>query len=260
MPKTRLQSSIGIACYQTGSGPAMTLIHGVGMNASYWDNITAELKSHFSLTVIDLPGHGNSKQLDIHNPALADYTDVITNVINSNSIIVGHSMGALIALDFAVRYKQLTTGIAILNGIYRRDDAAVQSIQKRVSALATTQSSDPTATLARWFGDSPTGTDAVAADQCRQWLYEIDPVAYADAYRAFAYADAPADNQLSNIQCPALFMTGSREPNSTPDMSSAMSRLVPDADCRIVDGARHMMSLTHGKETSRGIIEFFKDA
>jgi len=52
-------------------------------------------------------------------------------------------------------------------------------------------------------------------------------------------------------------MTGEQEPNSTPAMSKAMSALVPESGCMIIQNAKHMMSLTHGPQTSSGIINFF---
>lgn len=262
MLKTQLQSNTSgeLACYRTGRGPAMMLIHGVGMNANYWNNITTELAQYFSLTVIDLPGHGNSKSIDIHNPSLTDYTNTIASFIDNRCIVVGHSMGAMIALDIATRHKEKATGIAVLNGIYRRNQAATQSIHNRAAELNQGKKTDASATLARWFGNSPVGTDALAADHCRQWLDDVDPAGYANAYRAFAHGDAPADDLLSSIQCPALFMTGELEPNSTPSMSKQMSALVSNSSYQIIANAKHMMSLTHGDATSHGIIEFFKRA
>ena len=79
-------------------------------------------------------------------------------------------------------------------------------------------------------------------------MAQVDLKGYHDAYRAFANADAPADSLLKNINCPALFMTGELEPNSTPGMSESMSGLVPDAVCTIVDEARHMMPMTHSPQ------------
>lgn len=259
MSTTRLPFNIsGITTYQTtGNGPAMLLVHGVGMNSHYWNNIKNHLTKHFSVTVVDIPGHGCSPCLDSNNPALSDYTDVIAATVDQPTIIVGHSMGALIALDLSVRYPDKTTGIAVLNGIYRRDHAASKAVLQRAALLNANTSPDPTDTLLRWFGDRPTGTYAIAADNCRKWLTEVDPAGYRSAYLAFAQSDAPTDAQLAGIACPALFITGSDEPNSTPAMSKKMSELLSNAKYISIEGARHMMSLTHGAETTRALINFF---
>ena len=256
---TRQRSNLanGIAGYREGSGPAMMLIHGVGMNAGYWNNIVDDLAHHFTLTVVDMPGHGQSEKLTQQSLGLSHYTDAIVATIEKPCIVVGHSMGALIALDMAVRFSEKITGAAILNGIYRRDEPATREIKQRVAQLNSSVSNDPTSTLQRWFGESPTGPLATAAENCRQWLADVDLAAYAAAYTAFAAADAPTDAQLSSIKWPVLFMTGEQEPNSTPAMSKAMSALVPESCCMIIPNAKHMRSLTHGPQTSSGIINFF---
>lgn len=237
----------------------MLLIHGVGMNAAYWRNLIPTLSRHFQLTVIDMPGHGDSQPLPTPAPLLQDYSDVIAGAIAAPSIVVGHSMGALIALDLAVRYPQSVTGIGVLNGIYRRSIEATQAILARVEQLKNDASFDPAATLERWFGQSPVGVNATANDKCREWLRCINTQYYAAAYHAFATADAPADASLATIQCPALFMTGALEPNSTPAMSSAMSALVPNSGCVIIDEARHMMSMTHGPQVQEALVTFFRE-
>lgn len=235
----------------------MLLIHGVGMNADYWNNVAPTLSAQFRLTMVDMPGHGKSPPLADPTPDLHQYTDAIASAISKPTIVVGHSMGALIALDMAVRYPSLANGIVVLNGIYRRSDAATKAILQRVNELQTQNTIDPTPTLQRWFGESPKGVNATAREQCLLWLQNINLQHYAAAYRAFANADAPADDQLSSIDCPTLFMTGELEPNSTPAMARVMSTLVVQSHCLIVEGAKHMMSMTHGPRVTDAIISHF---
>ena len=243
-----------------GTGPAMLLVHGVGMRAEFWNNIEDELAQMFSLTVVDMPGHGQNPAFDEADPTLSRYSDVLAELISAKQqpvIVVGHSMGALITLDLAVRYPDQVAGIAVLNGVYRRSSNAQQAINARVAELASLQPTDPTATLERWFGAEPKGVDALSAQACRQWLSTVNPQGYRDAYRAFANTDAPTDEELQQIKCRALFMTGSLEPNSTPAMSKSMSQLLPDATCVVVEGARHMMTMTHGSDVVTALTHRF---
>jgi pimeloyl-ACP methyl ester carboxylesterase len=166
-------------------------------------------------------------------------------------------MGALIALDLAVRHSPLVAGIGVFNGIYRRSRQATDAILQRVEELQGDDKPDPTKTLERWFGKAPQGHIAKAATQCRHWLNSIDQQGYAAAYSAFARADAPSDEALRGISCPALFMTGELEPNSTPAMSRAISALVVNARCEVVKNAKHMMSLTHADEVNNALVNYF---
>lgn len=258
LPRSDLSSAL--AGWRGGTGPELLLIHGVGMRADFWMNLIPLLEQHFSLTVIDLPGHGHSALMSDAHPELDQYTDVIAAFLSgcgSKPIIVGHSMGALIALDLAVRYADYVQAIAVLNGVYRRSVEAIAAIQSRVTELSSKSSPDTTKTLLRWFGEHPSAVERSAKEACYRWLAAANAVGYRQAYNAFANADAPDDSDLAHINCPALFMTGSLEPNSTPAMSQAMSDLVPDARCLIVENAKHMMSMTHGHDVSRALVANF---
>lgn len=259
---TPQRSNLGdqIVGWREGQGPNLLLIHGVGMRAEYWSNITADLKQFFRLTVIDMPGHGESPVYTTPDPALTDYTDSIAELLverDEPTFVVGHSMGAIIAMDLAVRYATSIAGIGVLNGVYRRSADALSAINERVAELSSGGLSSPDATLVRWFGENPTGINAASALACRDWLGQANQAGYRDAYRAFANADAPTDDQLKHLQCPALFMTGSLEPNSTPAMSRSMAELVPQSKCVIVTEARHMMSMTHGAAVVQAMTDFF---
>ena len=82
---------------------------------------------------------------------------------------------------------------------------------------------------------------------------DVNPAAYKCAYTAFATSQIPDQIGLSRISCPALFMTGSEEPNSTPAMSETMASLAPKGRSIIVDGAAHMMPMTHPREVNAAI-------
>ncbi len=84
----------------------------------------------------------------------------------------------------------------------------------------------------------------------------MDPEGYKAAYSVFAREDGPADEALRKLSCPALFMTGGREQNSTPAMSRAMAALAPDGRAEIVADAAHMMPMTHPELVNRALLEF----
>jgi len=260
LPRSELTP--GLSGWRGGEGPPLLLIHGVGLCADAWAPMLPFLTRHFAVTALDLPGHGDSPNLpDGHDVTLQDYSDRIAELLSSwggRSLVVGHSLGALIALDLAIRHSQRVSAIAPLNSVFRRSEDASKSVMARLQELDGSNTPDPTQTLIRWFGETPKGEDAVMADHCRRWLTEVDPLGYRRAYSVFASQDGPTDDDLKKLACPALFVTGSKEPNSTPDMSSAMARLTPRGRAVIIDGGRHMMPMTHAAEVCAHLLEFCK--
>lgn len=253
---TRPRSEIGsLAAICAGEGPCVLLIHGVGLCADAWAHQIDALASACRVIAVDLPGHGNSPQL-VGQPDIAAYTDMMSALVTEPTVVVGHSMGAMIALDLASRSAPLITGVAALNGIFERNADAARAVQGRAASLDGLSVTDPAPTLDRWFGAST----SLARDACHRWLSSVDPLGYKRAYYAFAQSDGASREVLATLRVPALFMTGSEEPNSTPAMSEAMAKLAPLGRARIVDGAAHMMPMTHSDEVNVALLDFIRAA
>lgn len=235
----------------------MVLLHGVGLRAEAWEPMLPHLEKRFALSVLDMPGHGESRPFD-QQPVLGDYTREIAKAIDSPSVIVGHSMGALIAADLAIRHPGLVSGVVPLNAVFRRSDEARRAVARRAKDIVENGNGDPTETLTRWFGKTPEGSDKAANTSCQQWLTKVDPKGYAHAYSVFAREDGPSDTALAALHCPALFITGSEEPNSTPDMSRRLADRVPDGRAEIISGARHMMPMTHAEKVCGLLIDWHR--
>ncbi|WP_339849638.1 alpha/beta hydrolase [uncultured Nisaea sp.] len=245
----------GLALSRAGSGPTIVLIHGVGLRSESWARQIPALAERCTVIAVDLPGHGDSASF-VAQPALADYAGRIADVIDRQAgpaVIAGHSLGALIALEIAIRHPDLCAGVAALNAIFRRSKQASDAVRARADGLPLDKISDPEPTLERWFSID---RNPDAANACRDWLLGADPAGYKAAYTVFAQSDGPADEALRTLSCPALFLTGSEEPNSTPAMSGAMAALVPDGECAVIDGAAHMMPMTHSGAVNRALLDF----
>lgn len=241
----------GLAAIVAGDGPALVLIHGVGLRAEAWNAQIDALCGRFRVIAPDLPGHGQSPPLP-GTPRLADYTAAIAAALPGPSIVIGHSMGAMIALDLAVRVPDRVRGVAALNAICRRGPEAARAVRSRAAGLDGRTLPDPAPTLSRWFGDRISPERAA----CNRWLRSADPRGYRNAYRAFAEGDAPPDADLVALPCPALFATGADEPNSTPAMSRALAALAPQGRAEILAGAAHMMPMTHAAQVSALLADF----
>jgi len=245
-----------IASIRSGEGAPVALIHGVGLCADSWGAQIDPLAKDFCVYALDMPGHGQSTAFT-DTPELSDYVDRIADAlgtIGEPMCIAGHSMGALVALEIAIRYPSMCLGVAALNTVYRRSEQARNGIKERARALSLTDTNDPTPTLERWFA---TDTSSEAANACRHWLTSVDPSAYGAAYRVFANADGPSDAGLQNLECPALYLTGEDEPNSTPAMSEALATQTPNARAHVVPGAAHMAMMTHPDAVTRALSDFF---
>ncbi|MGI9389634.1 MAG: alpha/beta fold hydrolase [Boseongicola sp.] len=247
-------TSDGLAAIRVGTGNRVLMLHGVGLRAEAWSAQFEALSREYALFAPDLPGHGETA-MPINGANLADFADQIAAAIDAPCFVVGHSLGAMIALDLAVRYADKIRAVVALNAVFRRDAAAKSAVQDRAVALGTESAPNPAPTLRRWFGPniSPERT------ACREWLTSVRQPGYRAAYSIFANNDGPSDAALSDLACPALFLTGEADPNSTPAMSHAMAGLAPNGRAQIVEGAAHMLPMTHADQVNTALLSFFRD-
>ena len=251
---TRPRSKRGSLAYiERGQGPNVLLIHGVGLCADAWGAQLDVLSRDYTLRAVDMPGHGQSHNLAMASPSLGDYADVIATMIDGPTVVIGHSMGAMLAVQLAAQSSDVI-GIAALNGIYQRDRVAHSAVMARAAALSVQERTDPTPTLHRWFTD----LSMAEAKACETWLRSVSLDGYKSAYSVFAAENGPSAETLARLSCPALFMTGADEPNSTPQMSHAMSATCPKGHAVIIENAAHMMPMTHSSDVNAHLLSFLK--
>ena len=97
--------------------PAIIFLHGAGMDHTVW-NLQSRYFAHrnYSVLAIDFPGNGRSKGICLKS--IEEMADWIPELIESAglkfAILVGHSMGSLVALECAARYSNLVRGICLI--------------------------------------------------------------------------------------------------------------------------------------------------
>ncbi len=253
------QKAAGIAFREAGHGPPVLLVHGVGLNADAWEPQIAGLSTQRRVIAIDLPGHGRSDLL-AEAAGLADYVTAVAGFIDAMGLspvpVVGHSLGAMVALGLALDHPDKVALLIALNAVYCRDPLARSAVESRAARLSG-GSVDVIGPVQRWFPDNPGGPVARAA---ANWLRSVSPRGYATAYRVFAMSDHAHEGRIGELACRALFMTGVADPNSTVPMSDRMAREAPCGRSVAVPGARHMMHLTHHAEVTNAIAAFLAAA
>lgn len=249
----RSSTPSGAAYADAGTGEPLVLVHGVGMRLEAWAPQIAAFTSSHRVIAVDMPGHGRSRPLP-EGAGLPDYVAWLATVLEEIGLgpasIAGHSMGALIAGGIAVEAPERVARVALLNGVYRRDEAARAAVLARASEIVSGHF-DREAPLKRWFGAGHEHEDAYAL--CKRLLAEVDGHGYAAAYRAFAAGDAVYADRWPDVSCPALFLTGDGDLNSTAGMARDMAAAAIRGRAVVIPGHRHMVNLTAPAEVNAAL-------
>jgi pimeloyl-ACP methyl ester carboxylesterase len=245
-----------------GSGDAVVLIHGVGMNATIWQPQFEALSAHHDVISMDMLGHGMS-MLPPEAPLLSDYTDQVIGLLDQLGIdraaLVGHSMGALVATQTALLHPRRVSRLVAMNAVFRRPPELKQAVSARAEELRSqglALSIQPT--LDRWFGTPVPARLQEVCELARHALRDVDPEGYSRTYRLFATSDEAFAASLHGLAMPALFLTGALDANSSPAMSREMASLARQGVCEVIKGERHMMALTNPEAVNAHLTRFLE--
>ena len=100
--------NIDVNYIQYGKGKKnIVLLHGWGQNIQMMDPIGKRLENVATITIIDLPGHGESSEPQ-EALTIYDYCDVVKELLDKlkikKPILIGHSFGGRISICFAAKY------------------------------------------------------------------------------------------------------------------------------------------------------------
>src|SRR5215210_4801668 len=99
--------------FQAGSGRSVALLHGFGGSAANWTLVAPALAERCRVLVPELPGHGGSSALPGPAERLDPYADRMAALLDEPVVLVGHSLGAVVALRMAIRHPNIVRGLVL---------------------------------------------------------------------------------------------------------------------------------------------------
>ncbi|RAS75631.1 alpha/beta fold hydrolase [Priestia endophytica] len=232
---------------EEGQGVPIILIHGVGLDLNMWHKQMKSLSSKYRVICYDMLGHGRSacppgpytldhfvKQLD----------DLFSSLNLSEAHLVGFSMGGLVAQAYAISHPNKVSSLSIISSVAKRSNEQRKGVLERVEKVEKEgHKSTIEAAIKRWFNQTFIEENPGVVDQIQKCLENNQPDAYAAAYRVFATADEEIYEQLTQIKCQTLIVTGELDYGSTPAMAELMAKEIPHSEVVIFQEIRHMLPI-----------------
>ncbi|GAS99514.1 putative hydrolase [Mycolicibacterium canariasense] len=232
---------------------AVVLLHGVGLDHTVWEPVTALLDDRFTVITPDLPGHGARPPAPA-GVTLADLADGVAADIPPGAHLVGFSLGALVAQHLAVHRPELVASLVSVASVCQRTPQERAAVLARLDVAAADMSASSAASVHRWYDGTDVGPEQVAATTAM--LAANDRDSFLHCYRVFATADAEIGPQLGRIRVPALAVTGSDDPGSTPEMTRRLAEAIPGCAAVVIPGARHMLPVQKPAELAACLTSF----
>lgn len=249
---------------ESGAGPPLVLLMGLGVNCRGWDAQTPALASRFRTVVLDNRGIGRSGKPDgpYRTAQMARDTLALMDALGvARAHVVGISMGGMIAQEVALAAPERVEKLVLCCTYARAERDLVEGAGKGA------------------FGARP----EEIADLTREQLFErmlpyLFTPAFIERERAnFGDRFAPmwkgfsmrgflgqmgavfthdALDRLGAVRAPTLVMTGTADRLVAPRHSDTLAAAIPGARLRRFDGASHGFNFEIPDEFNAAVLDF----
>lgn len=140
--RTTDHATLGYRLFRGASSPrrVVVLLHGVASNMTRWSEFAEQttLKTSWDILRLDLRGHGESFArgalgMDIW---CRDLRDVLDAEGYDQALLIGHSLGAQVAVQFAARYPACVGGLVLIDPIFHQALLGVLRVLSRLRPAA----------------------------------------------------------------------------------------------------------------------------
>jgi len=261
MEKVTSKDGTQIAYDRQGTGPALLLVDGALCYRSFgpMPGLAQLLAPHFSVYYYDRRGRGDSG--DMKPYAVEHEVEDIEAVIDAaggSAYICGLSSGAALALESAIKLNGKIKKLAMYEAPYAADAEAQPAWNDYDSKLAKLLAEGRRGDAVVLFM-TVVGTPSEMIDGMRQapvWPM-FEAVAPTLAYDAAVLGKghvAPVE-RAATVTIPALVMNGDASFPFMYDIAQALSKAMPNAQLRTLEGQRHDVNL---EVFAPVLVEFFK--
>jgi pimeloyl-ACP methyl ester carboxylesterase len=196
----------------------------------------------------DLPGHG--KSAGPARDSIGDYSEWLVAFCDAlelpKAVIIGHSMGGGIALDFALRFPERVAGLALVaTGARLRVAPALLNLIREDAAQAAHLISD-------WAFGPEAPPEMVRLG--RRQMSAVSPQVFYDDFSASDRFDLM--DQIQEIGAAAVIICGTHDKLTPPKYSIFLRNHVPNAELHIVEGAGHMVMIEKPQAVLRALRAF----
>ncbi len=246
-----------------GPGKVLLLVHGYGATSASYGPVVPELRQHFRVLAIDLPGFGKSDRLpgDYSPAALAD---VLAQVLDQKGVrrvhLMGHSWGGAIALAFALRHSDRLDRLVVVSGWIYDDQklplmrwATVPGLGELLYAWVYPEVRER---LYLNFYDPSLITQAVVDDVERGVRVEGSVAAALQAARGMRFRD----DEYRTVTVPTLLLWGSEDRVSRPFFAERLLRELPHGRLVVLPQCGHIPMWECGRPAQAAMLDFLLEA
>jgi pimeloyl-ACP methyl ester carboxylesterase len=245
-----------------GTGEPLLLLHGMSNNSQSWREQMQELKDHYTVIAWDAPGYGKSSDPAEEFRSFKEFARILEGLLEQLNLekiyLLGHSMGAAIAIDFCTLYPHKVKKLILADPT--RGAAALDSKvneQKLKERLFSIGNLDPEEIADKRIKAllSPNASKEVY-QRVKEIMSQVRPA----GYRSVAYS-LYYQNQMTllpTMDVPVLVMCGELDTVTPVKEAEAIHDQLKNSQLVIIPKGGHLCYQENPEAFNARIIEFLK--
>ena len=235
-------------------GPAVVLLHALGTGLGIWDTVVPLLPVGCRVLRFDLRGHGAS---DVPEPPYAmgalirDAERMMAHFGMRDAVVVGLSLGGLVAQGLAVKRLDLVRGLVLSNTAAKIGSAEMWGA--RVAQVQARGLADyAPGAMERMFGRR--WQEVAGMSRVRAMLEGMDPRGWVGCAAAIAGTDFYTPT--AGLTLPSLAIAGANDGTTPPDLVRETAELILGSRFHLMRGAGHLPMVEKPVEYAAVVSEF----
>ncbi len=232
---------------ETGSReqPPLLMLHGVGGNHQAFAPQLSALADNAWCLAWDMPGYGQSTAH--HDMTWDSLCESIVQLLDERDIqqvnLLGHSLGGMLALEFAQRYPQRLQSLILYatSPAFGSQDGAFQEKFLRARLAPLEQGATMTDIANNIVPGMLHPEQQHLAPQLVAMMGQVTAPAYAQALACITQFDQRGN--LANLNLPCTLIAGDQDPNAPAAMMAKMASKIPQADYIKIATSGHFANL-----------------
>ena len=237
--------------YGTAGRPAMLCLHGGAASGHWFDFVAPEFTGNYRVLALDQRGHGDSAWADppdySYGRYAADLAEVVEQLDLRDFVLVGHSMGGTVSLEYASTHPGRVGKLVVVDSTLQMTAERVAALREVGSRQGSTYASQEEF-IAR-FRLRPAGTLAapaiirhLAQHSARQhpdgiWRHKFDRNVYATRETTDGLP------RWNHITIPALLVKAERSARISPQVFKEVKARCPQVELAKIPGSDHHVTL-----------------
>ena len=250
---------------EAGQGAtAVLLLHGIGGGQSIWldggsGTAHALAQAGYRSVAIDLPGYGDSSGTPDMDSMVQAVLDVANHIGAARTVLLGHSMGGLVAQEVAARHPHRLQGLilACTSASFGKADGAWQAkfVAERLAPL---DAGLGMAGMANKLVPGMVSPQAPAS--ALQIAIDVMSRVPESTYRTALHAIASFDRRaaLAHVAVPTLLLAAEHDRTAPPDVMQRMAARIHGSTYDCLPDAGHIVNVEAPAPFNAAVLAFLR--